>query len=142
MENTTSLADKFVDVNKRLIQAFSIDTSNDNVNIEWDQFLSLKCFMELFTLSENELQTIWIKALDPRGLLMVPLTDFSNFIERLARGSMSDSPTPVSRVFSQQMYEMLEREGCLTDLHQDQVDVEKLRRKIVDERSIDIEIFN
>lgn len=55
MENTTSLADKFIDVNKRLIQAFSIDTSNDNVNIEWDQFLSLKCFMELFTLSEGEL---------------------------------------------------------------------------------------
>ena len=33
---TTSLADKFKDVNKRLISAFGIDTSNDNVRIEWD----------------------------------------------------------------------------------------------------------
>ena len=41
---TTSLADKFKDVNKRLISAFGIDTSNENVRIVWDQFLSLKCF--------------------------------------------------------------------------------------------------
>lgn len=67
-ENITSLSEKFPDVNSRLIQAFGIDTSNDNVNIEWDQFLSLKCFLELFTLSEDELQSIWMKALDPRGL--------------------------------------------------------------------------
>ena len=101
MENTTSLSDKFLDVNKRLIQAFNIDTTNDNVNIEWDQFLSLKCFLELFTLKEDELKTIWIKALDPRGLSNVPLDDFKNFIERLARGSMSDTETPISRVFSE-----------------------------------------
>lgn len=36
---------------------------------------------------------------------------------------------------------MLIKEGCITD-NQDQVDIEKLRQKIIDEGSIDIEIFN
>jgi hypothetical protein len=53
LQYTTSLADKFKDVNKRLISAFGIDTSNENVRIVWDQFLSLKCFLELFTLRIN-----------------------------------------------------------------------------------------
>ena len=50
LEYTISLADKFKDVNKRLISALGIDTSNENVRIEWDQFLNLKCFLELFTI--------------------------------------------------------------------------------------------
>ena len=52
---TNSLADKFKDVNMRLIGAFGLDTSHDGVRIEWDQFLSLKCFLELFTLDKYEL---------------------------------------------------------------------------------------
>lgn len=36
LDYTTSLADKFKDVNKRLISAFGIDTSNENVRIVWD----------------------------------------------------------------------------------------------------------
>ena len=43
---TISLSDKFKDVNLRLIQSFGVDTSNDNVRIEWDQFLNMKCFLE------------------------------------------------------------------------------------------------
>jgi hypothetical protein len=84
------LADRFKDVNKRLISAFGIDTSNENVRIEWDQFLNLKCFLEKFTLSDEELENLWLKALDPRGLSIVPYDDFKSFLERLARGSMSD----------------------------------------------------
>jgi hypothetical protein len=36
LDFTTSLADKFKDVNKRLISAFGIDTSNENTRIVWD----------------------------------------------------------------------------------------------------------
>lgn len=36
LDYTISLADKFKDVNKRLISALGIDTSNENVRIEWD----------------------------------------------------------------------------------------------------------
>lgn len=36
LDFTISLADKFKDVNKRLISALGIDTSNENVRIEWD----------------------------------------------------------------------------------------------------------
>lgn len=56
-----------------------------------------------------------MKALDPRGLSFIPVSQFKNFIERLARGSMSDTPTPVSRVFSDQLMEMLEVENCFSD---------------------------
>ena len=76
LDFTTSLADKFKDVNKRLISAFGIDTSNDNTRIVWDQFLSLKSFLELFTLSTKELEKLWLKALDPRSISMVPVAEF------------------------------------------------------------------
>jgi len=36
VDYTASLADKFRDVNLRLISAFGIDTSNENGRIEWD----------------------------------------------------------------------------------------------------------
>lgn len=100
LDFTTSLADKFKDVNKRLISAFGIDTSNENVRIDWDQFLSLKSFLELFTLKNQQLEDIWLKALDPRGLSLVPVNEFQGFLERIARGSMSEQPTAVSEVFS------------------------------------------
>ena len=76
LDFTTSLADKFKDVNKRLISAFGIDTSNDGTRIVWDQFLSLKAFMELFTLQTQELEKLWLKALDPRSISMVPVSEF------------------------------------------------------------------
>lgn len=36
LDYSIKLADKFKDVNKRLISALGIDTSNENVRIEWD----------------------------------------------------------------------------------------------------------
>ena len=83
------MADKFKDVNKRLISALGIDTSNENVRIEWDQFLNLKCFLELFTIVGEDLENLWLSALDPKGLSLVPLPEFEEFMERIARGSMS-----------------------------------------------------
>ena len=108
------MADKFKEVNKRLISSFGIDTSNDNVRIVWDQFLSLKCFLELFTLKSVQLEDIWLKALDPRGLSMVPKEEFKNFLEKIARGSMSDQPTAVSDVFSTEMMNLLRLENCIS----------------------------
>ena len=109
----TKLANRFADVNKRLISAFGIDTTNENVRIEWDQFLSLKCFLELFTLDQTELEDLWLKALDPIGLAIVPFSDFKTFLERLARGSMSEKPTAVSETFSTGMMTLMELEGCV-----------------------------
>ena len=137
---TPSLADKFEEVNKRLISAFGIDTSNDNVRVEWDQYLSLKCFLELFTLRGEELQNVWLKALDPRGLAIVPKKEFQNFLEQLARGAMSESPTAVSEVFSQEMMRLMQLEDCMTENGQN-IDMHNLRKKIKD-GVIDVEIFN
>lgn len=137
---TTSLADKFRDVNLRLIAAFGIDTSNEGVRIEWDQFLSLKCFLELFTLGSDELETIWLKALDPRGLALVPLEQFQTFLERIARGSMSDQPTAVSTAFSSSMMELMHAEG-LFSVSGTSIDIRKLA-KALRENVIDVELFN
>jgi hypothetical protein len=46
--------------------------------------------MELFTLETKELEKLWLKALDPRSISMVPVAEFTDFLERLARGSMSE----------------------------------------------------
>ena len=58
LKYTNSLSDKFKKVQLRLISAFGIDVSNDNVRIDWEQFLRLKRFLELFVCSEEELQDI------------------------------------------------------------------------------------
>ena len=44
MDFTTSLADKFKDVIKRLIQAFGIDTSNENVRVESSETVAFRYF--------------------------------------------------------------------------------------------------
>lgn len=56
--------------------------------------------MELFTLGEEELIELWLKALDPKGLSIVPEAELYEFIERLARGSLSDDPIEVSKDFA------------------------------------------
>ena len=115
MNYTPSLADKFRDVQKRLISAAGLDTSNTFVRIEWSHFLTLKCFLELFTLDEEQLQDLWLKALDPRGLSLVGFDDMHNFLERLARGSMSKEPTEVSSNFAELMMRLFELESCFAE---------------------------
>jgi hypothetical protein len=142
LDFTTSLADKFKEVNKRLISAFGIDTSNENTRIVWDQFLSLKCFLELFTLGPEELEVLWLKALDPRSIFLVPVCQFQDFLEKLARGSMSEEPTLVSEVFSKEMMTLLKLEGCLTGAQgKECIDMTLLKNR-VQEGEISIEIFN
>jgi hypothetical protein len=134
LDFTTSLADKFKDVNRRLISAFGIDTTNDGTRIVWDQFLSLKSFMELFTLQTKELEKLWLKALDPRSISMVPVSEFQDFLEKLARGSMSEQPTAVSEVFSQEMMTLMRLEGCITGAKEKEcINMIVLRQKVADE---------
>lgn len=137
---TNSLADKFKDVNMRLIAAFGLDTSHDGVRIEWDQFLSLKCFMELFTLKKPELEKVWLKALDPRGLTCVPIVDVTTFLERIARGSMDDEPTAISKVFSESMLKLFELENCVTE-NKKYIDMSQIKRKF-QSKVLDVELFN
>jgi hypothetical protein len=46
------------------------------VRIEWDQFLNLKCFLEKFTIKGEDLENLWLRALDPKGLNLVPVEEF------------------------------------------------------------------
>ena len=94
------MANKFKDVNKRLIGSFGLDTENENTRIDWEQYIGLKCFLEKFTLDIEIKEEIWMKILDPRGVYQVPMSEFTFFIERLARGSMHQSPTTESQAFT------------------------------------------
>ena len=148
MNYTPSLADKFKDVNQRLIQAFGLDTSNDNVRVEWPHFLGLKCFLELFTLGTEELEDIWLKALDPRGLALVNYDEFFTFMERIARGSLSEEPTEVSKQFAYLIMKLLQLEDCYTHTinidegEKADVDCMKLKQRIKVDKTIDVDIFN
>ena len=93
---TPSLANKFKDVNKRLIGAFGLDTENENARIDWVQYIGLKCFLEKFTISKEIKEEIWMKIIDPKSVYHVPMADFTFFIERLARGAMHQAPTTES----------------------------------------------
>ena len=78
--------------------------------------------------------------LDPRGLSVVDKQDFLSFLEKMARGAMSESPTAVSTVFSEAILKLMVLEDCLTETGKG-IDMHKLGDKI---RSgvIDVEIFN
>lgn len=144
MRYTNVLNDKFKSVQMRLIQAFGIDISNDHVRLDWIQFLNLKRFFELFLCCESELQDIWLKAIDQRGVSEVEEKDFKEFIEHLARGCMNTEPTTVSINFSNRMFHMLEAEGCVFQNNHEEkfIDMKILSRKIREEKDIDIEVFN
>ena len=113
MKYTTSLYDKFKDVQIRLISAFGIDTSNEHTKIEWDHFINIKRFLELFICTQDELEDIWIKVIDSRGLAFVDEDEFVEFFEKLARGCMNEEPTSVSSTFSVTLVKMLDAEGCM-----------------------------
>lgn len=100
--------------------------------------------MEIFTLEGPELERLWLKTLDPVGCSMVPVEDFQTFMERIARGSMSDEPTAVSSVFSESMMALIELEDCISDNRHSSyscVDIPKLGRKL-QTKVIDVELFN
>ena len=107
LKYTAALQTTFREINKRLISAFGVDSSNENMRLDWEQYVSLKCFFELFTTSQDQLEDIWMKALDPRGLAQVKIDDFKDFMEKIARGAMSEEPTHVSKSFSEEMLTML-----------------------------------
>lgn len=141
LKYTNSLSDKFKSVQLRLISAFGVDITNENVRINWTQFLLLKRFLELFVSSDEECQDIWIKAIDNRGTSTVHEDDFVEFIENLARGCMNADPTSVSINFAEQMLNMLKVEGCCNS-NTKQINIGTLRQKIKVEKTIDIEVFN
>lgn len=106
--------------------------------------MNLKRFFELFLCVEAELQDIWLKAIDQRGVSEVEEKDFKEFIENLARGCMNKEPTTVSINFSNRMFNMLEAEGCVfSNNHEEKfIDMKALSRKIREDKDIDIEVFN
>lgn len=75
----------------------------------------MKCFFELFTIPKEEQEELWMKILDPRGLATIQVEEFKEFIERLARGTISSKPTIVSETFSLDFVTLLKIEGCLSD---------------------------
>ena len=100
--------------------------------------------MELYTLESPELEKLWLKALDPVGCAMVPVEEFQTFLERIARGSMSEEATAVSSVFSESMVTLMELEDCISDNRHNMdrcVDMAKLRAKI-QSKVMDVELFN
>jgi hypothetical protein len=61
-------------------------------------------------LPKDELENIWLKAIDPKGLGTVHKDDFYNFMERIARGSMSQEPTEVSKEFTRLIMDLMRME--------------------------------
>lgn len=79
----------------------------------------------------------------------MPLPEFEEFMERIARGSMSSNPTPVSSTFSKEMVILMEKEDCIAgdtrgqgDSKNLNLDMTKLKHKMKEERVIDVELFN
>lgn len=118
------------------------------MRVEWHHFLGLKCFLELFTLSTEELEDIWLKALDPRGLALVSFDEFQAFMERIARGSLSQEPTEVSKQFAHLIMKLMQLEDCYTSKinisegEKADIDIMKLRQRIKVDKTIDVDIFN
>ncbi|CDW85058.1 UNKNOWN [Stylonychia lemnae] len=106
---------KHKEVRRNLIQAFGIDISNKNTKIVWEQYLQIKCFLQFFTLPKTELIKIWIKILDPNGIRHILRSRLLEFLEILARGTVTDEQTLVSREFAKNIVRVFEMEDCVSD---------------------------
>ena len=84
----------------------------------------------MFTITGDDLRNLWLRALDPKGLSLVPVEEFKEFLERIARGSMSNQPTAVSETFSQEMMKLMKLENCMSEKNANLIDMNKLKHKI------------
>ena len=109
----------------------------------------LKSFLELFSLTDEELADLWLKALDPQGLTIVPEPDLYEFIERLARGSLSEDPIEVSKNFAERILQIFDLEGCTlmtpdkaTGGEVKAVDMQRVRKAFLEDQVLSIHMFN
>ena len=89
--------------------------SNKQSKVSWEQFIRLKCFLQYFTLKESDLIDIWIKILDPHAIRHVPTDTLLDFLEVLARGTITEEQTLVSKEYAKNMLKLWEAEGCLNE---------------------------
>ncbi len=71
---------------------------------------------------------------------MVPKEAFTDILEKLVRGSLTDTPTLVSDRFSQGFYKMIQAKGCISP-EGDEVIMSLFEKKLA-KGKIDMEYLN
>lgn len=108
----------------RIVSSLGIDGSNRNALIDFSTFCRINCLLKYHTIDGPELVKIWIKILNPSGVNTVSKDDMIDFLERLARGSMTEQPSLISHTFALHMLDLFKIEDCLDEL--DRVDMNML----------------
>ena len=75
-------------------------------------YVKIKCFLKHYTIELDDLKKIWLKILNPSNMHSMPKVQLLDLFERFARGRIQSEPILVSAKFSENMVELLEKEGC------------------------------
>ena len=96
--------------------------------------------MQFFTLTKDYLIKIWVKILDPHGFRHINKTKMAEFLEVLARGTINDAQTLISKAYAMNIIQLLELEGCISE-NGLEVLIEKVESCLLED-VFDVEIFN
>ena len=103
--------------------------------------MKISCFLKYNTLTYEELTRAWLKILNPLSLELLAKAELKDLFERFSRGKMLAKKILVSATFSENMIELLEREGCENVDDPREILMSKVAEKIGD-GTFHIELFN
>ena len=104
-------------------------------------YVRIKCFLKYYTIAPNDLRKLWMKILNPISRTCLAKEELMDLFERFARGRILDSKILVSAKFSEDMIELLVREGCENPEDPKEIKMSAVLRKL-DDGTLDIELFN
>ena len=133
--------DKFEDILERIIFAFGIDFKDESSRIDFDMYVKIKCFLTHFTIEIDDLKKIWLKILNPSNMASLAKDHLMDLFERFARGKIQSEKILVSAKFSENMIELLEKEGCENPEEPNCILMAEVS-KCLDNATFDIELFN
>eukprot|EP00347_Sterkiella_histriomuscorum_P024352 403331424 len=134
------IKEKHPDVQERILLALNISVMAKHAKINWPTFLMFNCILKYFTAVQAQYVTFWLNFLNPNHLRFITKAEFLDIMEKVVRGSYTDTETLVSVKFSEMIYSIFRDKNVCKEDNEDII-IEKLERKLL-KNEIEIEFLN
>lgn len=88
---------------------------NQNVQVNWQNYLELYCIFEAGQIQQSHLIRFWIKFFDQSLSGKCPKEEYLSLLEELVRGVSLPKPNQTTKLFAQMFQKQMARQGCLDE---------------------------
>ncbi|CDW72151.1 UNKNOWN [Stylonychia lemnae] len=139
-EASSMLKEKHPMIQDRILLAMNISIHAKFAKINWQTFLMYNCIMKYYTATQKQYVQFWIEFLNPDHQRTMSKEDFLDLMEKLVRGSYTESTTLVSERFSELLYQTINDKNCCKE-DNGEIQLDKLEKKLL-KNEIELEYFN